>query len=158
MPGAAMRVDELALYYVIIAENSLKQRDAVLHDGEEFLRRFPASSYFTGIKSTMDVIIREKHEVEQGKTKVSEELARTCRPSSAGTCARWRASTGSRTSTPRRSGCSAPASPSVASTSSALPQLIQADFALGDWAAARRDLGRAGEGRSRDVSNDEGRI
>jgi TolB-like protein len=34
MPGGAIRIDELSMYYVVFAENMLKQRDAVLHDGE----------------------------------------------------------------------------------------------------------------------------
>src|SRR5262249_39086207 len=76
MPGGAIRVDEMAMYYVIIGENMLKQHDAVLRDGEAFMRRFPTSMYFQGAKSTMDFIIREKHEVEQGKEKITTEMAR----------------------------------------------------------------------------------
>src|SRR4051812_23668763 len=56
MPGGA-RVDEVALYYVVLAENMLKQRDAVLHDGEDYMRRFPTSNYFAGTKAMMDTII-----------------------------------------------------------------------------------------------------
>ena len=117
MPGGALRVDELSMYYVVFGQSMLKQRDAVLRDGEEFLRRFPTSMYFTAVKSTMDTVIREKHEVEQGKEKVKEEMARLSSEQRWNLCGVATEYGSSRISTSRRSGCFTPASPSVASTS-----------------------------------------
>ena len=140
MPGSAIRVDEMALYYVIIAENMLKEGDAVLRDGEEFLRRFPASSFFGGAKSTMDFVIREKHEVEKGKEKVKEELARMSSEQRWNLCrvaTEYAFAHQYREAQRLFHACFA-----VGGVDKhALPQLIQADVALGDWAAARKDLG-----------------
>jgi TolB-like protein len=139
LPGGTMRLDEMALYYVIVAENALKQRDAVLHDGEDFLRRFPASGFFAGAKSMMDTVIREKREEEEGKKKVQAEVARLpseqrwnlCRVASEYTYAhQWREA--------QRLFRACFAVGGV--DKQVLPQLLQVDVALGDWAAARKDL------------------
>ena len=140
LPGTGIRVDEMALYYVIIAENMLKQSDAALRDGEEFLRRFPASSFFAGAKSTMDFIIREKHEVEAGREKVKQELARLSSDQ------RWNLC---RVATEYTFAHQYPEAQRLFHAcfavggvdKNALPQLIQVDVAIGDWAAARKDLG-----------------
>ncbi|MGZ3406728.1 MAG: CsgG/HfaB family protein [Polyangia bacterium] len=138
MPGGA-RVDEVALYYVILAESSLKQRDAVLHDGEDYLRRFPTSNYFAGTKAMMDVIIREKHEEEEGKKKVKEQVA------SMSSDQRWNLCHVANQYQWAHQYLEAQrlyhACFAVGGVDkSALPMLIQADVMLGDWAAARRDL------------------
>ena len=157
MPGGA-RVDELALYYAVIGENVLKQRDAVLHDGEDYLRRFPTSSYFAGAKAMMDVIIREKHEEEQGKEKVKARAGVDV----VGAALEL---------VPRGEPVRVVAS--VSRGAAALPRLLRrrwrrrqeraADAHPGRRAARRLGGGaprsrRAREERSRDVSNDEGRI
>ena len=140
MPGGA-RVDEVALYYVIIGENMLKQHDAVLHDGEDYLRRFPTSSFFAGTKVMMDVVIREKHEVEQGKQKVKEKLAQMSSEQRWNLCHvanEYQWAHQYREAQRLYHACFAVGG-GVDKT--ALPMLIQADFMLGDWAAARKDLG-----------------
>ncbi|HEX6839208.1 MAG TPA: CsgG/HfaB family protein [Polyangia bacterium] len=139
LPGGA-RVDELALYYLIIAENALRQHDAVLHDGEEFLRRFPTSMYFTGAKSMMDSVIREKHEVEQGKEKVKKELAEMRSDERWNLCRvanHYQWAHQYREAQRLYHACFAVGG---GVDKNALPMLIQADFMLGDWAAARKDL------------------
>jgi TolB-like protein len=75
MPMTTMRTDELALYYVFKAEHMLKQDDAALHDGEDLMRRFPGSMYFSGVKMEMDSIIHDKRAVEEGKAKAAAEVA-----------------------------------------------------------------------------------
>ncbi len=140
MPGGAIRIDELSMSYVVFAENMLKQRDAVLHDGEDFLRRFPTSMYFTGVKSTMDMVIREKHEVVEGKDKVKQEMARLSSEQRWNLCrvATEYAFAHQYVEAQRLfHACFA-----VGGVDKhALPQLIQIDVQLGDWAAARKDLG-----------------
>lgn len=140
LPGGMMRLDEMALYYVVLAENNLKQHDAALHDGEELLRRFPASSFFPGTKAIMDSIIRDKREAEEGKQKIAAELQRLsseqrwnlCRVATEYTFAHQYAEA-------QRLFHACFAVGGV--DKNALPQLIQVDVALGDWAAAKRDLG-----------------
>jgi TolB-like protein len=139
MPGGA-RVDEVALYYVIIAENMLKQHDAVLHDGEEYLRHFPTSSYFAGTKAMMDQVIREKHEVEQGKEKAKKSVADMSSEQRWNLCHvanQYQWAHQYREAQRLYHACFAV---SGGVEKSALPMLIQADFMLGDWAAARKDL------------------
>ena len=141
LPGGAMRVDEMALYYVVVAENSLRQPDAVLHDGEELLRRFPTSSFFTGTKMMMDNIIREKRATEAGKAKVQAEVAAL--PSEQ----RWNLCRVATTYAFAHQWLEAQrlfrACFAVGGVDKqALPQLIQVDVTLGDWAAARHDLGQ----------------
>lgn len=140
LPGGA-RVDELALYYIVVAENALREADAVLHDGEEFMRRFPTSMYFAGTKAMMDGVIREKREVELGKDKVKKELAdmrsedrwNLCRVAN-----HYQWAHQYREAQRLYHACFVVGG-GVDKT--ALPMLIQADVMLGDWAAARRDLG-----------------
>lgn len=139
VPGGA-RLDELALYYVVVGDNALKDGDALLHDGEEFLRRFAASAYFTGVKAMMDIVIREKHEVAQGARAIKDKLA------SMSSTERWNlcrvANEYAWTHQYREAQRLYRACFAVGGVDkSALPMLIQADVQLGDWAAARRDLG-----------------
>jgi TolB-like protein len=138
MPGGA-RVDEVALYYVVIAENSLKQRDAVLHDGEDYLRRFPTSLYFAGTKSMMDGIIREKHEEEKGRAEVKEKVAGMSSEQRWNLCHvanQYQWAHQYKEAQRLYHACFAVGGVDK----SALPMLIQADVMLGDWAAARHDL------------------
>jgi TolB-like protein len=140
MPGGA-RVDEVALYYVIIGENMLKQHDAVLHDGEDYMRRFPTSSFFAGTKAMMDGVIREKHEAAEGKQKVKERLASMSSEQRWNLCHvanEYQWSHQYREAQRLYHACFAVGG---GVDKSALPMLIQADFMLGDWTAARRDLG-----------------
>ena len=140
LPNTAIRVDELAMYYVIIGENMLKQHDAVLHDGEEYMRHFPTSSFFAGTKAMMDQVIREKHEVEQGKEKAKKSVADMSSEQRWNLCHvanQYQWAHQYREAQRLYHACFAV---SGGVEKSALPMLIQADFMLGDWAAARKDL------------------
>jgi TolB-like protein len=138
MPGG-MRVDEVGLFYVILAENSLKQPDALLHDGEDYLRRFPTSSYFASVKSLMDVVIREKREAEEGKEKAKRSLADMSSEDRWNLCRvanQYQWAHQYREAQRLYHACFVVGGVDKGS----LPMLIQADFMLGDWASARRDL------------------
>jgi TolB-like protein len=76
MPMTNVRTDELALYYVFMCDHMLKDEDAALRDGEDFMRRFPASTNFSSVRMQMDGIIRDKHAVEDGRAKAAEEVAK----------------------------------------------------------------------------------
>jgi hypothetical protein len=134
------RIDELALMYLVSAETQLKLRDEVLRDGEQFLKRFAASPYFSSVKMSMDAALREKREAEDGKTKVKDELAHMT--------SSWKWNLCSVATVYARAhryleaqrlfqACFAVGGVEKIS----LPQAIQADMELGDWAAARRDVG-----------------
>jgi TolB-like protein len=134
------RVDELALMYLVTAESMLKLRDDVLRDGEQFLKRFPASVYFTSVKMSMDGALRERREAEDGKAKVQEELKRMN--------ASWKWDLCSVATVYARAHRHAEAQRlfhacfAVGGVQKiSLPQLISVDMELGDWAAARRDVG-----------------
>ena len=147
-----VRVDEMALYYVIIAENMLKQRDAVLRDGEDFLRRFPASSFFARRQGD-----HGRHHPREARGGAGQREGQgadgvACRRSSAGTCATWRPVRASshqyREAQRLFHACFAVGGARQGRAAAAHP----GRRALGDWAAARHGSRRAGEERPRDVS------
>jgi len=70
------RTDELCAFYVVLAENALKQGDRVLHDGEAFLRTFPSSMYFKSVEGLMQGVIAQRRKEEEGRGKVAGELAK----------------------------------------------------------------------------------
>jgi tetratricopeptide (TPR) repeat protein len=74
--GTGTTLDELALYYKFSAEQSLKQYDLALRDGELFIARHPQSMYFASVKALLENAIRQKREVEDGRGKVDAELKR----------------------------------------------------------------------------------
>ena len=64
-----------AAYYLVMADQLLKDDDAVLRDGESYLRRAPGSTMFAVIKQLMEAAIAHKRTLEQGKDKVVKDLA-----------------------------------------------------------------------------------
>ncbi len=137
---------EITTFYLITAENSLGEEDALLRDGEKFLREHPASMYFTSIKGYMDQVINEKKKVEEGKAGLAAKLAEVDKdptfkddPCKRGFVYSEQSQykpaqqhflkcldKGSRWFTP----------------SAVLPLLIQMDLKVHDWAGARRDIER----------------
>jgi len=138
-PGKAT-FEEGAAYEVLYAEFMLKMHDAVLRDGENFLKQFPTSMVFPTVKSWLAGEIELKRKIEAGKPKAAAEYAALesrrrwdlCAPAdiyqqnaqfieaqrlyraclAMGTRQRW----------------------------SVLLRLVQVDVELADWAAARADL------------------
>ena len=75
-PGAPITQPlDQAAYFLVIAEQFLKDDDAVLRDGESYLRRAPGSSMFAVIKQLMEAAIAHKRAVEQGKDKAVQDVA-----------------------------------------------------------------------------------
>jgi TolB-like protein len=68
--------DEICGFYLVLSENMLKQHDRVLHDGEEFLRKYPSSIYFKSVEGIMQTVINERRKQEEGRAKVAGELAK----------------------------------------------------------------------------------
>ncbi|MSP60817.1 MAG: hypothetical protein EXR72_10840 [Myxococcales bacterium] len=75
LPGAAS-ADEVAAFYLVTAENMLKDRDGVLRDGEAFMKRYPASAYFKGVESIMEEAIRKKRKADDGQALAAAEVAK----------------------------------------------------------------------------------
>jgi TolB-like protein len=69
------KIEEVASFYLVNAEQSLGDDDALLRDGEKFLRDHPGSMYFGAIKGYMDTAINEKKKVEEGKAQLVKDLA-----------------------------------------------------------------------------------
>ncbi len=75
-PGAPITqpIDQAA-YYLVTAQLLLKDDEAVLRDGESYLRRAPGSTMFATIRQIMESTISRKRQVEQGREKVVQDLA-----------------------------------------------------------------------------------
>jgi hypothetical protein len=69
------------------AEHALKQRDALLRDGETFLKKFPASKLFATVKAWMADAIEHKRKVDSGKAAAATELAKLDPAERANPCA-----------------------------------------------------------------------
>jgi TolB-like protein len=74
-PNPYYAIDELAGQWLVTGLSMLKQRDAVLREGEAFLNRYPRSQYFNTVKMMMQTVIDEKRKEEEGKTEIKAKLA-----------------------------------------------------------------------------------
>jgi TolB-like protein len=139
MPMTNMRTDELALYFGFTAHNMLKDHDAALRDGEEFMRRFPASIYFSSIKMQMDGIIRDKRAVEDGRQKAADEVAKMRSDERWDLCRvaiKYSSNHQCREAQRLFHACFA----ANGGDKNWYSSLIQCDLSLGDFAAVRQDL------------------
>jgi hypothetical protein len=87
----------------------------------------------------MDFIIREKHEVEVGREKIKEELARMSSEQRWNLC-RVATEYGFAHQYPEAQRLFRACFAVNGVDKSALPQLIQIELQLGDWAAMKKDL------------------
>jgi TolB-like protein len=76
VPPGKVSFEEGAYYEVVWAEHALKQYDALLRDGESFLKKFPASKLFATVKAWMADAIERKRKVDTGKAAAAAELAK----------------------------------------------------------------------------------
>jgi len=72
----AMQIPEMANYYVIQAYKMYNDYDGVLREGEKFLVKYPASSYFSGVQMEMNVAIETKRQIAEGVDKAKDEIAK----------------------------------------------------------------------------------
>ncbi len=68
--------NQAAAYYIVQAESYLKDEDAVLRDGEAFLKKFPGTLYYSSAASLVQQSIMHKHNAETGKQQLDEWLAK----------------------------------------------------------------------------------
>ena len=139
-PPGNVRFDETAGFYVLQAELFLKRRDALLADGERFMKAYPASPYFKAAESMVQAAILERRREEEGKTAAPARVAELA------TQARWdlctvatvyeRAAQHAEAQRLFRACLELGAGARV----EALSGLVGAEIEQGDFAAARRDL------------------
>lgn len=134
------RIDELAAYYVLTADQALHDRDALLRDGEAFLARFPASVYFKAAESLVRNAIDQRRDEEARKAKLPDELAELRTEQRWDLCnlARIHARAAMHLEAQRL--FRACVAVGASDRAQAARGLVQADIDAADWAAARRDL------------------
>lgn len=139
-PPGNVRLDEIAGFYLLMAEGALKEHDAQLRDGELFMRRFPTSVYFKGVEQLVKSAIAVKRKQEEGKQAAPASVA------ALQSSERWDlcrvASIYQRAGQHREAQRLFRACVTIGSSAKegALEGLVSADIECGDWAAARRDL------------------
>ena len=72
-------IDNVALM-LLQYDGSLKDYDAVLRDGEWYLKRAPGSPLFSTISGLVQQAIESKRRLDEGRKRVQDELAATDRP------------------------------------------------------------------------------
>lgn len=69
-PGSAITVPELASFYLLMCYMNEHNDDALLHDGEKFLAKYPSSMYSTSVRMWLDQAIERKREAFDGEQEV----------------------------------------------------------------------------------------
>jgi hypothetical protein len=137
-PLGTLRIEEIAAFYMVVADMTLRDRDALLRDGEQFMQRFPTSMYFTAVKAYMEQAIRDKREIEDGKQKAAEQAARLRSQDRWDLCAvahPYRRHKQYAEAVRLYSACLAVG---TSDRKQALADLIGAEIEMGDWAQARK--------------------
>ncbi len=133
--------DDVAGFYLVLCDQVLKEWDALLHDGEQFLNRFPTSIYLPGVKSYLDQAIVKKRKIEEGRTTVLVELAKVEGAERWNLCRFGWIYRSHEMHQEARRFLRACVDVGTAAPKEVLPQLIQEDVDCADWARARQDLG-----------------
>jgi TolB-like protein len=130
---------ELAGLYIVTAYSQLRQYDAVLHHGQEFLSARPASMYFSSVKAAVDAAIRAKREEEAGKAEAAKyvaDLYSKARWNACDVAAGYRVAARAREAQRLYQACLAQGG----HDRDAVQGLIDASVALGEFAVARGHL------------------
>jgi hypothetical protein len=130
---------ELVGYVIVMAYGQLREHDAVLHHGQEFLSARPGSTYFSAVKQYVDGAIRAKREVEAGKAEAAKnvaDLSSEARWNACEVAARYRYAAQAREAQRLYLACFAQGG----HERDAVQGLIDASTALGDLAIARTHL------------------
>lgn len=68
------KVDEYVQYSLILTHYMLKEDELVLKEGENFLKNFPGSMYFTGVQNYVDSTIEKIKKIEAGTKEYEDKL------------------------------------------------------------------------------------
>lgn len=137
---AGFKLDEIAGYYIITAENALHAHDALLGDGEAFLKKHPGSMYFSGVRAMMDSAITEKRRREEGKGKAEARIAGLDSRRKWDLCGVAREYAGEHQYAEAQRLYRACLQLGLEAKDLTLLGLLPVDIALADWAQARKDL------------------
>ncbi|MBN2693054.1 hypothetical protein JXR93_00200 [bacterium] len=69
-----LNMDELIQYYAFLSHYMLKNRENALKEGENFLKTFPSSIYFSSVKTNMEMLIESQKQEESLKNEYPSEL------------------------------------------------------------------------------------
>ncbi len=133
---------DVAGFYLVMADQALRNHDAVLRDGEAFMRAQPNSMYFSAVKSQMEMAIRHKRDVEEKRAELPKAIADVPPRLRWDLCHMGYVYRGKQANVEAQRlfrACLA-VGHSTTSRADALKMLCWIDLDLGDWAAARRDL------------------
>jgi hypothetical protein len=141
VPGS-IDAEEMAAYYTLTAHLFLKDSDALLRDGEAFMRSHPSSPFFAGVKSIVETAIQNKRRVEEGKQKAIDDVAKISAENRWDLCqvARVYSSNHQEAEARRLWRACLEVGKSSAPRKYVIRDLVNADVALADWAQARKDL------------------
>jgi len=133
---------DIASFYIVTADAALRDRDALLRDGERFLREHPASPYFSSVKVQMDVAIRQKREEEERRAELPKAIADIPPRLKWDLChvASIYRSKHAQTEAQRLYRACLQVGHSSMRKTDTLKSLIWIDLDLADWQSARRDL------------------
>ncbi len=73
--GMMVSAEEVAGMWLVQADGSLHQTDAVLRDGELFMKRFPASTYYSSVQMLVEQAIQKKRKSDEGRRTIDNALA-----------------------------------------------------------------------------------
>lgn len=136
---------ENASSYLLEADLVLRDPNGTIHDGENFMRRAPASMYFESWRRSVTTAIEELRQVEDGKQKVKDRFEQNPQLLSWDLCqvaAIYHANSQYRQAQRLFEACAKIAEkPSV----SYLQFLLTADHMLGDFPAMRRHMALLGQ-------------
>jgi TolB-like protein len=135
-----LRIDELAGFYLLTAEGALKERDALLRDGELFLKRFPASVYYKAVEAMVRAAIDERRREEEGKAKAPAEAAALSSAQRWDLCQVGHVYQRAHQHREAQRLFRACVVAGTSDRASAIHSLVMADIEMADWPAARRDL------------------
>jgi hypothetical protein len=135
-----VRLDEIAGFYLLTAEEGLKQTDALLRDGEAFMKRFPASMYFKAVESIVQRAINDRRKEEEGVKKAADEAAALSTRQRWDLCRVGRVYEQFSQHHEAQRLFRACLQAGGVDRPETIRALVQADIECGDWPAARRDL------------------
>jgi TolB-like protein len=136
------RVDEMAAFNLLQADRLLQQHDAILRDGELFMKKFPTSMLFSSAQGIVEREIAERRREDEARAKVPEKLAEMRDAQRWNPCAYARiyAHAGQHREAQRLfTACLAVGAEDEVRV---VEELVRTDVSCGDFVAARRHLAR----------------
>lgn len=131
---------EAAAFFLVQADHLLHDWDAVLHDGEAFMKKFPGSMYFAPVKSFVDLAIGKKRQMVEKRAGVDADLAKIEGDQRWDLCRFGYVYRNHDMHEESRRFLRACMTVGTGEPKHILPSLIQASMELGDWKTARRDV------------------